>query len=285
MIEWLIDWTIVELSEWLIDWLIDWLIIIDRFSLAINQTDLACSPAYEMFGFPDAWTNNIHHLSLDNLEVLSSHVEIFSNDTPVAAVDTKFELMDTTSTQAEPALKRRKLNSTQTASANYIKGNTMDALVELQLIISPQFCYKIVRLIDSIRSIDWLIFDRLFCSLIVFLSRFSLVMSSRYHPRSILLFLLPFLSLSKNFVVHCAYREPLVDTFQAVRTSGSVVRVCLNESTLRYYQVLPSRTHPENSMSGSGGFLLSGTTVEKSAVADSDKDEAMPETVNGEHDD
>ncbi|GAU99225.1 hypothetical protein RvY_10257 [Ramazzottius varieornatus] len=91
----------------------------------------------------------------------------------------------------------------------------------------------------------------------------SLMIASKHHPKTILLFLLPFLGLSRNFVVHSSFREPLVETFQAVRSSGRAVRVCLNETWLRLYQVLPSRTHPENNMSGSGGYLLSGTTVEK----------------------
>ncbi|OWA54159.1 putative tRNA (adenine(58)-N(1))-methyltransferase non-catalytic subunit TRM6 [Hypsibius exemplaris] len=184
-------------------------------------------PAYDLFGFPDSWTDTIHHLSIDNLEVVSSHVEILPKGE---------ESMETDGASSdgpvEPPLKKRKLNALQTASANYMKENTMDALI----------------------------------------------MASRHHPKSILLFLLPFLSLSKNFVVHCAYREPLVDTFQALRGLGSVLRICLNDTALRYYQVLPSRTHPENSMSGSGGFLLSGTTVEKGAAAVVEKEqESVPE--------
>lgn len=91
---------------------------------------------------------------------------------------------------------------------------------------------------------------------------YRLIIASKLHPKSILLFLLPFMKLSGNFAVHSTHREILVDTFTAVRGLGGVVRVCLNETFLRNYQVLEDRTHPENTMSGSGGYLLSGTVVE-----------------------
>ena len=115
---------------------------------------------------------------------------------------------------------------------------------------------------------------------------YRLLVASKHHPKSILLFLLPFLGLSRNFVVHSSFREPLVETFQAVRGSGRAVRVCLNETWLRMYQVLPSRTHPENNMSGSGGYLLSGTTVEKDcSLSERSSSETVPEILGNRNED
>ncbi len=53
------------------------------------------------------------------------------------------------------------------------------------------------------------------------------------------------------------------------------VNVCLSETWLRRQQVLPARTHPDVNMSGSGGYVLSGTYV----------DPAEPEEANGNEDD
>ncbi|XP_055349605.1 tRNA (adenine(58)-N(1))-methyltransferase non-catalytic subunit TRM6-like [Paramacrobiotus metropolitanus] len=168
-------------------------------------------PAFDMFGFDEEWLKSIHHLSVDNLEVLSSNVRILSSSVVPAAEP-----------EPSPPFKRRKLSDPQAEAVRFIQNTPMD----------------------------------------------SLIMSTRLHPKSILLFLLPFLRLSGNFAVHHAYREVLVDTFNALRTLGSCVRICLNETWLRYYQVLPDRTHPENNMNGSGGYLLSGTVVERDAVGD-----------------
>ncbi len=46
-----------------------------------------------------------------------------------------------------------------------------------------------------------------------------------------------------------------------MKQSNYFVNALLIEPWLRKYQVLPQRTHPEMSMSGNGGFVLSATRV------------------------
>lgn len=43
--------------------------------------------------------------------------------------------------------------------------------------------------------------------------------------------------------------------------SKEAVALQLHESWWREYQVLPGRTHPEMSTSGTGGYILSGIKV------------------------
>ncbi|EDO36423.1 predicted protein, partial [Nematostella vectensis] len=89
----------------------------------------------------------------------------------------------------------------------------------------------------------------------------ALVIVCKFHPAPVLMALLPFLAPSRPFVVFCAYKEPLMDCYVNVRAKGGVVHAKLTETWLRYYQVLPSRTHPHVNMNTSGGYLLSGITV------------------------
>ena len=69
-------------------------------------------------------------------------------------------------------------------------------------------------------------------------------------------------------------------TYQSLKESGKVFNLQLSETMLRYYQVsnvlinayyyirhkqvLPARTHPVIQMNGTGGYLLTGTTIVKS---------------------
>ena len=48
-----------------------------------------------------------------------------------------------------------------------------------------------------------------------------------------------------------------------MKEQGSAVNVNLSETWLRSYQVLPERTHPTVTMSGGGGYLLTGIIVSK----------------------
>ena len=61
------------------------------------------------------------------------------------------------------------------------------------------------------------------------------------------------------FVVVVA--QPLSDIYSQFRESNLGVNLKLTECWFRNYQVLPSRTHPEVMMSGSGGYILSGIKV------------------------
>ena len=46
-----------------------------------------------------------------------------------------------------------------------------------------------------------------------------------------------------------------------MQASRQAVALQLQEPWWRHHQVLPSRTHPEMSMSGTGGYILSGIVV------------------------
>uniref|UniRef100_UPI00358E069E tRNA (adenine(58)-N(1))-methyltransferase non-catalytic subunit TRM6 n=1 Tax=Myxine glutinosa TaxID=7769 RepID=UPI00358E069E len=95
----------------------------------------------------------------------------------------------------------------------------------------------------------------------------GLIMATCLHPWPVLEALLEFVAPSRPFAVHCQYKEPLVECYQRLKERGGTVGLQLTESWLRFYQVLPKRTHPMMNASGSGGFLLCGFTVERSSTA------------------
>lgn len=90
----------------------------------------------------------------------------------------------------------------------------------------------------------------------------SLVVVSRFQPSPIVMSLLPRLAPSRPFVVYCQYKEPLMECYVNLREKGTAINIHLSETWWRHYQVLPARTHPEINMNGTGGYLLSGITVE-----------------------
>ncbi|XP_067098026.1 tRNA (adenine(58)-N(1))-methyltransferase non-catalytic subunit TRM6 [Osmerus mordax] len=89
----------------------------------------------------------------------------------------------------------------------------------------------------------------------------GLIIASRFHPCSVVTGLIKFLAPSRPFVVYSQYKEPLIDCYTKLKEKGGTVNLRLTESWLRHYQVLPNRTHPQLTMSGGGGYLLTGTTV------------------------
>ncbi|XP_060088695.1 tRNA (adenine(58)-N(1))-methyltransferase non-catalytic subunit TRM6 [Heteronotia binoei] len=89
----------------------------------------------------------------------------------------------------------------------------------------------------------------------------GLIVASRFHPAPLLLSLLEFVAPSRPFVVYCQYKEPLLECYTKLREKGGVVNLKLSETWLRNYQVLPDRSHPRLTMSGGGGYLLTGITV------------------------
>lgn len=90
----------------------------------------------------------------------------------------------------------------------------------------------------------------------------GLVIASRFHPCPVLLSLIKFLSPSRPFVVYSQYKEPLIECFTKLKVQGGTVNLRLTDTWLRRYQVLPNRTHPLLLMSGAGGYILSGITVD-----------------------
>ncbi|XP_059897471.1 tRNA (adenine(58)-N(1))-methyltransferase non-catalytic subunit TRM6 [Gadus macrocephalus] len=95
----------------------------------------------------------------------------------------------------------------------------------------------------------------------------GLIIASRFHPSPVLLGLIKFLAPSRPFVVYSQYKEPLIECYTKLKENSNkehcaVINLQLTDSWLRHYQVLPNRTHPVLQMSGGGGYLLSGTTVD-----------------------
>nr|CAD7426943.1 unnamed protein product [Timema monikensis] len=91
----------------------------------------------------------------------------------------------------------------------------------------------------------------------------GLVIVAREYPASIVMALLPFLAVSRPIVVYSSVREPLLDLYLTLKSRGDVVGLRLTETWLRSHQVLPDRSHPDILMSGSGGYMLTGTLVQR----------------------
>lgn len=90
----------------------------------------------------------------------------------------------------------------------------------------------------------------------------GLTIVAREHPLQIVNALLPFLGISRPFVIFHAHREPLQETYIELKKKGNVINVKLFTNFLRSYQVLPDRTHPDILMSDTGGYILTGYLVE-----------------------
>ena len=86
----------------------------------------------------------------------------------------------------------------------------------------------------------------------------SLIVACKYDPTETLIQLLPYLAASCPFVIFCEHMEPLVECFRELQKQDLAINLRLTDTWLREYQVLPGRTHPNMTMSQSGGFLLSG---------------------------
>nr|CAH0106748.1 unnamed protein product [Daphnia galeata] len=80
-------------------------------------------------------------------------------------------------------------------------------------------------------------------------------------PTTIAIELARLLAPSGNFAIFSPYSEPLSETYIQFRECNMAVNLQLTESWFRTHQVLPLRTHPEVTMSGSGGYILSGIKV------------------------
>lgn len=71
--------------------------------------------------------------------------------------------------------------------------------------------------------------------------------------------LLQFTRPSMPFVIFSPTINPLEEA--AIRLKDLCVNLSIHESWMRKYQVLPERTRPEVSMSGSSGYILTGTKL------------------------
>lgn len=90
----------------------------------------------------------------------------------------------------------------------------------------------------------------------------GLIVVCREEPTDFVKILLPYLSLSRPFVVYSAYREILVNMYAEFKLRRDVVFLRLTDNFMRYHQVLPNRTHPDVTMDDGGGYLFSGLFVE-----------------------
>ncbi|XP_034941324.1 tRNA (adenine(58)-N(1))-methyltransferase non-catalytic subunit TRM6 [Chelonus insularis] len=89
----------------------------------------------------------------------------------------------------------------------------------------------------------------------------GLAVIAKEHPLNIVNALLTFLGTSKPFVIYHCYREPLQETYVALKQRKDVINLKLFSNFFRGYQVLPNRTHPEITTNDLGGYLLSGYLV------------------------
>ena len=101
----------------------------------------------------------------------------------------------------------------------------------------------------------------------------GLIIACKQHPSNVLISLMKYLSFSRPFAVYSPYKEPLLETYFALKVTGQAIMVTITESWLRNIQVLPDRSHPEVLMSGGGGYILSGLYVDNS--------DAKPSSTNG----
>jgi tRNA (adenine-N(1)-)-methyltransferase non-catalytic subunit len=90
----------------------------------------------------------------------------------------------------------------------------------------------------------------------------SLIIASKYDPTETLMHMLQFLAPSCPFVVYSEFIEPLTECFQEVQQQGVAINLRLSDTWTREYQVLPGRTHPNMTMSQSGGFILTGVKLD-----------------------
>jgi len=89
----------------------------------------------------------------------------------------------------------------------------------------------------------------------------GLFMASAYDPLSILDRLAPYLGGSALVIIYSPHLQVLSDLQNRMRHDPQYLAPSVTESWLRCYQVLPGRTHPTMSTSGSGGYLLSATKM------------------------
>ncbi|WIA33537.1 hypothetical protein OEZ86_006661 [Tetradesmus obliquus] len=90
-----------------------------------------------------------------------------------------------------------------------------------------------------------------------------IIAAPRLHTASILKQVLPLLAPSTPFVVFSPWQQPLAEAMAQLTARKAALMLQLQESWMRPYQVLPGRTHPHMNMTtgGTGGYILSGTTV------------------------
>lgn len=88
----------------------------------------------------------------------------------------------------------------------------------------------------------------------------GLVVVCKEHPVNVVEGLVGFLKGGRNLVVFNLLKEPLQDLYGFLKGRTDFINIRVSNNFLRYYQVLPERTHPQVNMN-SGGFVLSATKL------------------------
>lgn len=89
----------------------------------------------------------------------------------------------------------------------------------------------------------------------------ALVVVAKEHPYNIIKSLLPLVKPSRPLVVFSTAKEILLECYMDLKASANVTYLRVTSNWLRHYQILPNRTHPDVTMSGNSGFLLTGYTI------------------------
>ena len=119
----------------------------------------------------------------------------------------------------------------------------------------------------------------------------SLIIATKYDPTATLFRLLPYLAPSCPFVIYHEFLEPLLETFHTLQNyyvndeeedddnskkalngiskkkapmmqqRNIAINLRLTDTWFREYQVLEGRTHPNMTMTQSGGYILMGTKL------------------------
>lgn len=71
----------------------------------------------------------------------------------------------------------------------------------------------------------------------------------------------PYLLGSAQVVVYSPYLQVLTEMLQSAKKDNNYLNPVVTESWSRTYQVLPGRTHPLMTTSGTGGYLFYATKV------------------------
>lgn len=88
-----------------------------------------------------------------------------------------------------------------------------------------------------------------------------IVAAPSHHPTSVITKLMPLLAPSASFAIFSNWQQPLAECHLTLQQSKQALNLTLAESWWREHQVLPARTHPTMSTSGTGGYILSGTAI------------------------
>lgn len=88
----------------------------------------------------------------------------------------------------------------------------------------------------------------------------GLIVVSKEHPVNIVEELNNFVKGGRNLVVFNLLKEPLQDLYVYLKNRTDFINIRVSNNFLRYYQILPERTHPHVNMN-CGGFILSATKL------------------------